>query len=136
MPGSASSASSRHRVSGPKYRTKSKNSKVDDSLFGVSQTECKRQEMLQQKWNFNGIEEKISVEAAERKASRRSQSSSSAGSGIYGALMMPHHMHKDPSEESLIMSRTDFERIIRAARSLTSSDNEYCQRTTISNNLW
>ncbi|XP_046342077.1 cilia- and flagella-associated protein 45-like isoform X2 [Haliotis rufescens] len=134
MPGSAISASNSSTSSASKraktrqYRVISNTSQIDESLFGQPNRVAKRNEMLKDMWTGERTQD-VSLEtlAKQRSDKRRKGKSSNRETvqvitkDLIRNLIVPT---EDPSGQTMILSRRDFERILQGARTFSKSEKE------------
>ncbi|XP_076438329.1 cilia- and flagella-associated protein 45-like isoform X2 [Babylonia areolata] len=123
IPGSSASSGSR-RGKTRQYRVVSHTSQVDEALFGQSDTEKKRQEMLQERWSAESAP--IMREAQKRKTNRNGgkqgkETVQVITKDLIRNLIVPS---EDPSGQSMIMPRDQFMRILQASRVMTKEERE------------
>lgn len=121
VPGSSASSGSR-RGKTRNYRVVSHTSQVDEALFGQSNTEKMRQEMLKDKWG-NGETAPIEMEAKRRHNKRSGKGSKETvqviTKDLIRNLIVPS---EDPSGQSMILPRAQFYRILQASRVQTKEE--------------
>ncbi|XP_046553089.1 cilia- and flagella-associated protein 45-like isoform X2 [Haliotis rubra] len=134
MPGSsisvsnASSSSSSKRAKTRQYRVISNTSQVDESLFGQPSRVAKRNEMLKDMWNGERTQD-VSLEtlAKQRNDKRRKGKPSNRETvqvitkDLIRNLIVPT---EDPSGQTMILSRRDFDRILQGARTFSKAEKE------------
>ncbi|XP_074652941.1 cilia- and flagella-associated protein 45-like isoform X2 [Tubulanus polymorphus] len=141
MPGSAvSSVPSSYGSSGSRraktrqYRVISHTSNVDETLFGMPHHIQQRNQMLAEKWqntdadssNVDSIEKQARDRSAKRgikskKLSPKKETVQVITKDLIRNLVVPS---EDPSGQSVILSRSDFERIMKSCRVLTKEERE------------
>ncbi|KAK7471483.1 hypothetical protein BaRGS_00035877 [Batillaria attramentaria] len=125
VPGSSSSSGSR-RGRARNYRVVSHTSQIDESLFGQSNADKARKEMLQERWASDSPP--IERQAQARKNNRSGKTGKMGKEWVQVItkdlirnLVVPN---EDPSGQSLVLPRDQFYRILQASRVLTEAEKE------------
>ncbi|KAK6173521.1 hypothetical protein SNE40_016954 [Patella caerulea] len=126
--GSSSASSATRRAKTRQYRVVSHHSQVDETLFGESDHVTKRNEMLKDKWANGGTD--IQKQANERNIRRKSGGKNGKNNretvqvitkDLIRNLVVPT---EDPSGQSMVMSRSDYYRILQAARVYSKEEKQ------------
>jgi len=124
IPGSSASSGSR-RGKTRQYRVVSHTSNVDEALFGGSNTEKMRQNMLKDKWENQGPAP-IEKQAAQRRNNRSGKKNSKETvqvitKDLIRNLVVPN---EDPSGQSIVLPPDQFYRILHASRVQTKEEKQ------------